>query len=43
MDKSGKIDIREFTRKLEHYGVRNRSREELIITQMIEAVKKSPV
>ena len=43
INKSGSIDILEFSRKLEHYGVRNRSREEMIITQMIEAVNRSPV
>jgi len=32
IDKSGSVDIKEFTRKLEHYGVKNRSREEMIIT-----------
>lgn len=43
VNKSGSIDIAEFTRKLEHYGVKNRSREEMIITQMIEAVNRSKV
>lgn len=43
VDKSGQIDYKEFSRKLEHYGVRNRSREEMIITQMIDAVSRSKV
>lgn len=42
-DRSGSISIREFCRKLERYGVRNRSREEHIIYQMIEAVQRSNV
>jgi hypothetical protein len=42
-DKSGTITFKEFQRKLEHYGVKNRSREEFILTCMIEAVSKSQV
>lgn len=30
VDKSGTVDFGEFQRKLEHYGVRNQSREEFI-------------
>lgn len=42
-DRSGTINYREFSRKLERYGVRNRSREETIIYQMIDAVQRSKV
>jgi Ca2+-binding EF-hand superfamily protein len=35
VDKSGTIDLKEFSRKLERYGVRNVSKEETIIIQMI--------
>jgi Ca2+-binding EF-hand superfamily protein len=43
VDKSGFIDYKEFARKLEHYGVRSRSKEEIIITSMVEAVNRSSV
>ena len=43
VDKSGSIDYKEFARKLEHYGVRNRSKEEILITSMVEAVQRSSV
>lgn len=42
-DDSGTIDVKEFSRKLEHYGVKTRSREEVIIYQMIEAVNRSKI
>ena len=42
-DKSGEVDYKEFCRKLERYGVRNRSKEEIIIYQIIEAVNRSNV
>jgi Ca2+-binding EF-hand superfamily protein len=42
VDKSGTIDLKEFSRKLERYGVRNVSKEETIIIQMIQAVQRSP-
>lgn len=42
-DRSGSINYKEFSRKLERYGVRNRSREETIIYQMIDAVQRSKV
>ena len=42
-DKGGTVDYREFARKLERYGVRNRTKEEIIIYQIIEAVNRSNV
>lgn len=42
-DKSGSIEYKEFARKLERYGVKNRSREEHLIYQMVEAVERSKV
>ena len=41
MDRSGGIEYKEFVRKLERYGVRNRSKEEIIIYQMVEALQHS--
>ena len=41
IDKSGYIEFTEFNRKLELYGVRNRSSEEVILTQILEAAQKS--
>jgi Ca2+-binding EF-hand superfamily protein len=37
-DHSGGIEYKEFVRKLERFGVRNRSKEEIIIYQMVEAM-----
>lgn len=42
-DKSGEVDYNEFCTKLERYGVRNRTKEEIIIYQIIEAVNRSNV
>ena len=41
-DKSGEVDYGEFCRKLERHGVRSRTKEEIIIYQIIEAVERSP-
>lgn len=40
LDHSGYIEFAEFNRKLEMYGVRTRSTEELILTQILEAAQK---
>ena len=42
-DKNGAVEYKEFCRKLERYGVRNRTKEEIIIYQIIEAVNRSKV
>lgn len=41
IDKSGYVEFSEFNRKLELYGVRTRSSEEVILTQILEAAQKS--
>lgn len=42
-DKNGAVEYKEFCRKLERYGVRNRTKEEIVIYQIIEAVNRSNV
>ena len=42
-DKNGAVEYKEFCRKLERYGVRNRTKEEIIIYQIIEAVNRSNI
>lgn len=41
VDRSGSISLEEFARKLELYGVRNQSREEMIFTQMVQAMQRT--
>jgi Ca2+-binding EF-hand superfamily protein len=40
IDKSGTVEFSEFNRKLEMYGVRTRSKEEVILSQIIEAASR---
>ena len=40
VDMSGKIDYREFSRKLEKFGAINMSKEEDILYQLVKAVPK---
>lgn len=42
-DKNGAVEYKEFCRKLERYGVRNRTKEEIVIYQIIEAVNRTKV
>ena len=40
-DNSGGVDYFEFVRKLERFGLQNKSSDEMLIVQMIEAAKRA--